>query len=257
MRLLRCTNSGGYSLTKDLVGDDTIPPYAILSHTWGLDTEEVTFEDMTNGTGEKKPGYEKIRFCGEQARQDGLEHFWVDTCCIDKSNSVELQEAITSMFSWYQNAAKCYVYLSDVSTTKQEASDQSSEGTWEPDFWVCRWFTRGWTLQELLAPASVEFFSREGKRLGDKRTLERQIHDITRIPVPALRGTPLSEFDIEERISWTRNRQTKRREDKAYSLLGLFNIHMPLIYGEGPESAFSRLQDEIYKKSRPAYHRMC
>jgi len=160
------------------------------------------------------------------------------------------------MFAWYQNAAKCYVYLPDVSTTKLEANDQSFESLWEPYFQVSRWFTRGWTLQELLAPASVEFFSREGKRLGDKRTLERHIHDITKIPVPALRGTPLSEFSIEQRMSWAENRQTKRREDKAYSLLGIFNVHMPLIYGEGLESALNRLQEEISKKSRLTHHRM-
>ena len=108
MRLLRRGNTSEFSLTKDLVGNDTIPPYAILSHTWGADTEEVTFEDLTNGTGEEKPGYEKsgyeksgyekIRFCGEQARQDSLEYFWVDTCCINKANYTELSQAINSMF---------------------------------------------------------------------------------------------------------------------------------------------------------------
>jgi hypothetical protein len=107
MHLLQCSETGEISLTKDLVGDDPIPLYAILSHTWGLDTEEVTFEDLTNGTGEEKPGYEKIRFCGVQARQDKLQYFWIDTCCIDKSSSAELAEAINSMFSWYQGAVKC------------------------------------------------------------------------------------------------------------------------------------------------------
>jgi heterokaryon incompatibility protein (HET) len=243
MRLLQVDENGEFSLTDDLI--DGIPPYAILSHTWGEDYQEVSFKDLTIGPRRTISGYKKLRFCAEQASRDGLQHFWVDTCCIDKSNAVELQEAITSMFTWYQNAAKCYVYLSDVSATKRKASDQLSERIWEPAFRGCRWFTRGWTLQELLAPAEVEFFSLEGKRLGDKKSLERQIHDITGIPGPALRGSPLSEFNVEERMSWTKTRQTKREEDRAYSLLGIFGVCIPLIYGEGAD-AFHRLQKEIY-----------
>src|SRR5436190_2025421 len=164
MRLLERNNSSQFSLTQDF-GDD-IPQYAILSHTWGADTDEVTFEDMTNGTGKNKPGYEKIRFCGEQARQDGLQYFWIDTCCINKKNYAELSRTINSMFRWYRNATRCYVYLPDVSTMKGKRYG-SSKDTWETDFRESKWFTRGWTLQELLAPASVEFFSRERKRLGD------------------------------------------------------------------------------------------
>jgi hypothetical protein len=246
MRLLLRNNTGEISLTKDLVGDDLIPPYAILSHTW-KEGQEVTFKDLMGGTGKSKSGYDKIRFCGQQAKHDGLQYFWVDTCCIDKSNHAELQEAINSMFRWYQNAAKCYVYLSDVSKAKRKASDQFSEFTWEPAFRESRWFIRGWTLQELLAPGSVEFFSREGKQLGSKRTLERQIHEITGIAVIALRGTPLSKFSVEERLSWARYRETTRKEDKAYSLLGIFDIFMPLIYGEGEEHAFKRLKKKIDK----------
>jgi hypothetical protein len=243
MRLLQVDENGEFSLTDVLV--DKIPCYAILSHTWGEDHQEVSFKDLTIGPRRTISGYKKLRFCAEQAARDGLQFFWSDTCCIDKSNSVELQEAIISMFCWYQNAAKCYVYLSDVSTTKRKISDLSSEYTWEPAFRASRWFTRGWTLQELLAPASVEFFEREGKRLGDKGTLERQIHDITGVAVPALRGTPLSNFSVEERMLWAKSRQTKREEDKAYSLLGIFGVYMPLIYGEGA-NAFHRLQKEIF-----------
>jgi hypothetical protein len=167
MRLLERNNDGEFSLTKDF--GDHVPRYAILSHTWGADTEEVTFRDLTDGTGKSKAGYGKIRFCGEQARRDGLEYFWVDTCCIDKSNNTELAEAINSMFRWYRDAAKCYVYLSDVSITKPNTSTLLSEFTWESAFRASRWFTRGWILQELLAPDSVEFFSRAGKRLGIKK----------------------------------------------------------------------------------------
>ncbi|KAI9759453.1 MAG: hypothetical protein M1840_003355 [Geoglossum simile] len=230
----------------DLVGDDVTPPYAILSHTW-KEGQEITFKDLMDGTGKTKTGYDKIQFCGQQAKRDGLQYFWVDTCCIDKSNNVELQEAINSMFRWYHNAANCYVYLSDVSTTKRKASDHFSDFTWEPAFRESRWFTRGWTLQELLAPSSVEFFSREGNRLGDKKFLEQKIHEITGIAIPALRGAPLSQFAVNERLSWAANRKTMRKEDKVYSLLGIFEIYMPLIYGEGEESALKRLGKEINK----------
>jgi hypothetical protein len=250
MRLLERNSAGEFVLTKEFVGDDEIPPYAILSHTWGADTEEVTFEDLMNGTGKDKTGYNKIQFCGEQARRDGYQHFWVDTCCINKANNNELSEAINSMFRWYRDAAKCYVYLSDVSTTKRKASDQFAEFTWESALRGSRWFTRGWTLQELLAPSAVEFFSREDKRLGDKRTLERHIHEITGIAIPALRGTPLFQFGVDERFLWAENRQTTRKEDEAYSLLGIFDIYMPLIYGEGRDNALTRLREEIDKPSK-------
>jgi hypothetical protein len=244
MRLLYYNNNGEFSLTQFF---DDIPPYAILSHTWGL--EEVTFKDIMDGTGEDKPGYKKIRFCAQQAADDGLQYFWVDTCCIDKSSSAELQEAINSMFRWYQNAAKCYVYLSDVSIRKRKASHRFSEYTWESAFRSSKWFTRGWTLQELLAPGPdlVEFFSQRGDRLGDKRTLEQQIHEITGITITALRGTPLSQFDVDDRLLWAENRETTREEDKAYSLFGIFDIQIPLLYGEGKNKALKRLREEIDK----------
>ena len=246
MRLLRCSNNGEFGLTNE-VGDDTTPPYAILSHTWGPDTEEVTFEDMTNGTSKNKPGYEKIRFCGEQARQDGLEYFWIDTCCINKANYAELSQAINSMFRWYRNATRCYVYLSDVSSPPFDTNDEFHSRPWERDFRKSRWFTRGWTLQELLAPRSVEFFSQERKRLGDKTSLKQQIHEITAIPKSALQGALLSQFSVNERLSWIERRQTKLEEDKAYSLLGIFDVYIPPIYGEGTGTAFKRLLDEIDK----------
>src|SRR5277367_4066284 len=206
MRLLERNSAGEFSLTEDLVDDDEIPPYAILSHAWKAG-EEVAFQELIDGTGKGKLGYEKIRFCGEQAKRDGLQYFWVDTCCINKSNSVELQEAINSMFRWFQNAAKCYVYLSDVSITEQKASDRFSEFTWESAFRESRWFTRGWTLQELLAPSPVEFFTREGKQLGDKQSLEQQIHEITGIPISALGGSALSQFDADQKLDWAKNRK--------------------------------------------------
>jgi hypothetical protein len=241
MRLLHRDNNGDLSLTEFF--ESATPKYAILSHRWGA--EEVTFADLMNSTAKDKAGYRKIQFCGEQARHDGLQYFWVDTCCIDKSSSNELAEAINSMFRWYQRAARCYVYLSDVSTLKRKASDTATECTWESAFRQSEWFTRGWTLQELLAPRSLEFFSQNGKRLGDKGTLKRHIKEITGIPISALEGAPLSQFSVEERLSWAESRQTTRGEDKAYSLLGIFGIHLPLIYGEGEAHAFKRLKKEI------------
>jgi len=244
MRLLELKAHGKFSLTE-FVGDN-IPRYAILSHTWGADGEEVTFKDLMDCTGGSKAGYAKIRFCGEQAARDGLQYFWVDTCCIDKSSSAELTEAINSMFRWYREAAKCYVYLSDVSIRDYDENDHFSRFRWESAFRKSRWFTRGWTLQELIAPASVEFFSLEGKRLGDKKSLERQVHEITGIAIQALQGNPLSDFSVTERMSWAAKRRTTRKEDEAYSLLGIFDVHMPLIYGEG-KKAFIRLKEEIDK----------
>ncbi|KAF1977466.1 HET-domain-containing protein [Bimuria novae-zelandiae CBS 107.79] len=230
MRLLLRSHTGEFNLTKEFVGDDIIPPYAILSHT-------------------RREG-EEIRFCGEQAERDGLQYFWVDTCCIDKSNYGELREALNSMFRWYRDAGKCYVYLSDVSTAKRKASDEDSEFAWEPAFRVSRWFTRGWTLQEPLAPGSVEFFSQEGKELGDKRLLTQRICKITGIPESALRGAPLSQFSINKRLSWIENRQTTLEEDKAYSLLGILDVYIPPLYGEGKVGAFKRLMDEIDKREK-------
>jgi hypothetical protein len=239
MRLLTCSDAGELGLTEDLMDDDSIPSYAILSHTW-QHGQEVTFEDFMNDTGKDKTGYDKIRFCGEQAQRDELSRFWVDTCCINKADSVELQDAINSMFRWYQGAAQCYVYLWDVSTR-----DGLSESAWDAAFRASRWFTRGWTLQELIAPQNVKFFSREGKELGDRRTLERQIHEITGIAIPALRATPLSTFTVDERLSWMKGRTTTRKEDKVYSLLGMFGIYLLPNYGEGEEYAFKRFYREL------------
>jgi hypothetical protein len=243
MRLLELKSNGDVSLTKDLISN--IPPYAILSHTWGDDDDEVTFKDLTDGSGKTKCGYDKIQFCATQARNDQLQYVWIDTCCIDKSNNTELAKAIISMFRWYQDAAKCYVYLVDVTTAGQDPSIQH----WVPAFRRSRWFTRGWTLQELIAPSVVEFFSTEGQLLGSKHLLKQQIQEITSITVKAVEGHALSNFSIAERLSWAEFRQTKYEEDKAYSLLGMFNVNMPPLYGEGMESAFQRLHEEIRKRS--------
>ena len=242
MRLLELQSNGDVSLTKDLISN--IPPYAMLSHTWEDDDDEVTFKDLTGCSEKTKRGYDTILFCATQARADGLQHIWIDTCCIDKSNNAELSEAIISMFRWYRDAAKCYVYLTDLSTNGQDPTAL----LWAMAFRKSRWFTRGWTLHELIAPSSVEFFSIEGQLLGNKHQLEQQIHEITGIAITALQGHALADFSVAERLSWAESRETKREEDKAYSLLGIFNVNMPPLYGEGVESAFRRLHEEIGKR---------
>jgi hypothetical protein len=197
MRLLKFNNDGEFNLTQDIIDD--IPRYTILSHTWGA--EEVTFRDMIDGTGESKAGYDKIRFCAEMARRYNWRYFWVDTCCIDKSNNTELSEAINSMFRWYRDAAKCYVYLSDVPRAAVNTNDQSNELHWKAAFQHSRWFRRGWTLQELIAPMLVEFFSKDWEQLGNKVSLEKHICETTGIPAKAFQGSPLSDFSIIKRMS--------------------------------------------------------
>ncbi|KIV78732.1 hypothetical protein PV11_06348 [Exophiala sideris] len=153
MRLLRVDDHGELSVTKDFVED--VPSYAILSHTEG-ELDEVTFHDLRNGLGKTKAGYAKLQFCSEQLRRDGFKYIWVDACCIDMSSSSELSEAINSMFRWYRDALKCYVYFADVSAHKR--GYDTGEPTWESTFRQSRWFTRSWTIQELIAPVVVEFF---------------------------------------------------------------------------------------------------
>ena len=224
--------------------EEEVPHYAILSHTWGANDEEVTYKDFTEDTGGGKAGWEKIEFCRKQAAIDNLQHFWIDTCCIDKASSAELTEAVNSMFRWYHESAKCYVYLSDVSIDDFGENSDISGRFWDTTFQESRWFTRGWTLQELIAPTSVEFCSREGTRLGDKKSLEGVVSKTTGIPVQALRGNPLSGFSVTERRIWAAKRKTTRKEDEAYCLLGIFGVYIPTIYGEG-DHAFVRLDEAI------------
>jgi hypothetical protein len=221
--------------------------YAILSHTW-TDGQEITYQEFKSGAGRDRTGWEKIRFCVDQAAVDGIDYSWVDTCCIDKESQVELTTAINSMFRWYQNAAKCYVFLPDVEVPSDVTDPSAYPITWSQAFRSSRWFTRGWTLQELLAPPVVEFFSKERKLLGDKIKLEREIHEITQIQVDALRQSDLSKFSVEERFQWAKGRSTTKKEDKAYCLLGIFGIFLSLIYGEGEEYALSRLRDEVQRR---------
>ncbi|KAH7323864.1 heterokaryon incompatibility protein-domain-containing protein, partial [Rhexocercosporidium sp. MPI-PUGE-AT-0058] len=233
-----------------------VPAYAILSHTWG--NEEVTYEDLNKGKGKNKTvnkaGWRKIQFCAKQAAVDGLEYFWVDTCCIDKKSSSELTEAINSMYMWYESAAICYVYLVDLPGGYSPPMD-NEEGTrlhqkdWVSSLAGCGWFRRGWTLQELIAPKQLVFFGNDGNFIGSKLDLLCTLSDITGIDSIALsHRCNLEELSIAKRLSWAARRKTTRIEDTAYSLLGLLNINMTLLYGEG-EKAFTRLQEEIIRKS--------
>ncbi|KAK3616559.1 hypothetical protein LTR22_027025 [Elasticomyces elasticus] len=240
MRLLHCDEDGGFRLTEDLAEDD-LPPYAILSHCWLAATDEPTFEDLAQNRAQEKKGYQKLRFCTEQAKRDGLQHVWVDTCCINKVNKAELSRSINSMFRWYHNATTCYVYLSDVTSQSSDWADRSN-------FQSSAWFTRGWTLQELLAPHSVVFYSGDGRRLGDKRSLEQHIHEVTAIPQAALRGRPLHRFSVDERLAWMTARETTLAEDKAYSMAGMFGVYLAPVYGEEFAQAHKRLLELVRKR---------
>jgi len=218
------------------------PLYAILSHTWG--EEEVTFNDITHGHDyQKKAGYSKLRGVANVTRGLGLGYAWIDTCCIDKSSSAELSETINSMYLWYRNAAVCYAFLEDVLPTAdngplEEASLRQS-----------RWFTRGWTLQELLAPRHVQFYDQQWNLRGIKSEQPTRgiLSRITHIDEDILLDCDLvSEVSVAQRMSWASQRKTTKPEDMAYCLMGIFGVRMPVVYGGG-ENTFIRLQEEIIK----------
>ncbi len=257
---------------EEYIGDDAAPSYAILSHTWGGD--EVTFQDLSNPEHRSKRGYEKIEGCCQQAVKDGHQYVWIDTCCIDKSSSAELSEAINSMYKWYKESKVCYVYLVDVSP-----GDSIHE--LDSEFRRSRWFTRGWTLQELLAPSYLEFYDKCWRPIGFSTRPTRPcglvprrptswaadatssvastlleevaiipsitstlLEDITGIPSDVFISGDVAKYCAAAVLAWAAHRETTRIEDSAYSLLGLLDLNMPLLYGEGSR-AFQRLQEEI------------
>ena len=235
-------------------GDDEATKYAILSHRWII-AQEVDYDEMVNlakmDVDEKdeirqRDGYQKIIQSCELAQQDGCGRLWVDTCCIDKQSSAELSEAINSMYRWYENAKVCYAYLHDVPGSFPSARDEERY----PDFngWP-EWFSRGWTLQELIAPSNVQFLNRDWQSIGDKRTLAPTLADITGIPEHVLtHGLCGNRPCVAQILSWAAKRTTTRVEDRAYSLMGLLEVNMPMLYGEG-KKAFHRLQLEIIRTS--------
>lgn len=238
MRLLERTAKGTYRL-QDFRGKQ-VPAYAILSHTWDQDdSQEIRLEDVEMRPNSSKRGWDKLRFCLNRAKHDGLQWVWIDTCCIDKRDAVELSTAINSMFRWYENAARCYVYLTNVSSANESDSD------WHSAFRSSRWHSRGWTLQELIAPTDLDFYSRESQHLGSRKSLVTMLVDITGVSAGALQGETLANFSVEEKEAWAITRTTTVEEDMVYSLLGIFDVTMPLIYGEGKERARRRLRHEL------------
>lgn len=226
--------------------DRNVPPYAILSHRWRDD--EVSFQDIQGPPPTHKAGYEKIRQTCLRASEDGFTHAWVDTCCIDKSSSAELSESINAMFRWYAKATVCYAYLDDVGNLSGDEEGQVSALAGS------EWFERGWTLQELLAPTNLVFYSSNWSVLGNRDLFLDTIQERTGIDrlfltfLDRKEGHHIHEASIAERMSWASNRQTTRSEDVAYCMLGILGVSMPLLYGEG-EAAFIRLQEELIKHS--------
>lgn len=241
MRLLNTS-----TLKLEQFDESIVPDYAILSHTW--DADEITFKELQSSSQDElrtRKGYEKISFTTLQALQDGLEYVWIDTCCIDKSSSAELSDAINSMFYWYRDAEICYAYLSDVIC--KDFENRSSVDSVLFNISQSRWFTRGWTLQELIAPRRVKFFGYPWSPLGTREELMQTITRVTGIPGKVLQDADaVFDFSVAQRMSWAAERTTTRTEDRAYSLLGIFGVNMPLLYGEG-NRAFFRLQEEIMK----------
>ncbi|KAK2027485.1 hypothetical protein LX32DRAFT_683833 [Colletotrichum zoysiae] len=233
----------------EFYGDD-VPRYAIVSHTWGAG--EVTFQDWKDpAVAREKKGFRKIELARAQALRDGLDYLWIDTCCINKDSSAELSEAINSMFAWYECSVKCYAYLSDIEHPEGPPLSERGGGEQRRTLSRSRWFARGWTLQELLAPREVLFFSAEWNLLGSRRSLADAIQSVTNIDCQYLHRRarkPLSAASVAERMSWLSCRRTTRVEDMAYCVLGIFDINMPLLYGEGAK-AFTRLQEEILRTS--------
>ena len=215
--------------------------YAILSHTWEKG-EEVQFSEFRNREVTGKAGWRKIQKICHLALNDGCEFAWVDTCCIDKSSSAELTEAINSMFPWYAGSEICYTYLADYDASDPEAKLSES-----------RWFTRGWTLQELIAPARIHFYDKSWSFIGTKEVLSQQLALITGVGHEVLLASKgrnledlLDQLPVARKMSWAAERETTRTEDTAYCLLGIFGVNLPLLYGEG-DQAFIRLQEEVLK----------
>ncbi len=235
--------------------------YAILSHVWG--ENEQTFQDIQALPSKCAPGQtprdiasEKIRKACELAQKFSFEWIWIDTCCIDKSSSAELSEAINSMFSYYSLAGHCFAYLEDVSsgdrlTPEYRFASNTPEDIEMPEdeFKKSKWHTRGWTLQELIAPRGVYFVSKSWNVIGARWSHTPLVENATGVPVDVLKDPmQIKKYSIAQRMSWAARRVTTRKEDEAYCLLGIFDINMPTLYGEG-RKAFQRLQEEIMRQS--------
>ena len=234
--------------------DDEVTEYAILSHRWieqEVDYNEVVeltkMDEEERSEIRRRDGYRKILQSCEQAMKDGYKWLWADTCCIDKRSSAELSEAINSMYRWYENSRICYAYLHDLSGSSFPIA---ADDEMYPNFkgWP-EWFSRGWTLQEMIAPRDLQFFNKDWHPIGDKETLSPILEDITGVPQHILKeGLSSKRPCVAQIMSWAADRTTTRVEDKAYSLMGLLDVNMPMLYGEG-KKAFHRLQLEIVRTS--------
>lgn len=236
---MRLLNASNYEFEEF---QENVPQYAILSHRWG--NGEVTYQDMLKPNPEAHKGWSKVENCCRVALSRGLAYVWIDTCCIDKSSSAELTESINSMYSWYESAVECYAYLADVT----EASIKNRMPIISEEMAKSDWFKRGWTLQELIAPSVLIFFNQYWVRIQTRNEFSGLIRQITGISQTLLEGkASLSDFSLAQKMAWAAPRRTTRPEDEAYSLLGIFEVNMPLLYGEGTR-AFRRLQEEIIKQ---------
>ncbi|KAJ3487175.1 hypothetical protein NLG97_g6466 [Lecanicillium saksenae] len=235
-----------HSLQVEEFFSDDVPEYAILSHTWG--PQEASLPEWSQRDDpdvESMRGYQKIFSACKLAKRFSWDYLWVDTNCIDKTSSAELSEAINSMFAWYRNAQKCFVYLEDVVLDPASTSIPDIASLIQHS----RWFTRGWTLQELLAPKSVSFYDKNWKYITDKASSLHALSLITSIPASVLeKQENIRNASIAQRMSWLSKRDTTRREDMAYCMFGIFDINLPLLYGEG-DKAFTRLQEELIRSS--------
>ena len=254
MRLLSTHKIQVYEISSDT---SSIPAYAILSHTW--DGDEISLLDIEGLHGywesaagssdvlvSKKKSFEKIRRATRVARQHGFKYIWVDTCCVDRTNSDDVFEAVNNSYMWFQDAAACYAYLSDV-----EPADRDDVFAEKSSFRRSRWFTRSWTLSELIAPEKMEFYARDWTHLGSKGAEKflKLLAKLSGIPIDVLnRQTDLEDVSIATRMQWAAGRHTTRVEDIGYSLLGIFGVQISINYGEG-SNAFIRLQQEILPKT--------
>ncbi|RYP52969.1 hypothetical protein DL768_001963 [Monosporascus sp. mg162] len=246
MRLLHAKSL----VLHDFPNDGQIPEYAILSHTWGGNGDEVTIKDLSSWTPlyKRKPGWAKIKGCCKQAVTDGIEYVWIDTCCMGRSKRSQeaVGDEIQSIWKYYSGARVCYVHLADVQASPETSADSPDSG-----FCRSRWFTRGWTVPELLAPIFVRFYDVSWKYLGSKAELSRIIEGITGIGAQVLRDPgEVKRQSVACRMSWVSTRETAREEDIAYCLLGIFGVKMPIDYGEGRRNAFIRLQYHILRSSK-------
>ncbi|KAF6803783.1 hypothetical protein CSOJ01_10680 [Colletotrichum sojae] len=223
------------------------PPYAILSHTWA-ENQEVSLRDMAliaeNPFHEaaSRGGYAKILAACRKARNRGIGHAWIDTCCIDQSSPIELAEAVNSMFRWYRDAEVCLAYLSDLPADDPAAPETAMRR--------CRWFTRGWCLQELIAPRALDLFDAGWNFWGSRAEMKKSLAAATGIGEEILDDCAAARsLPVARRMSWASRRSTTRPEDGAYCLLGLFDVSIPILYGEGGPAAFLRLQEEIIRRS--------